>query len=631
MPFTWEKLALPESPPARIYHTSTYCSSGKNIGQLFIFGGRGISQASLSDIWSFKRFGKERKWQWSQVGNSKTKTASGRYQHSALCIGKNIVIIGGRNNVVEEQLNTDIYNTETQEWSIITPLGRFRHATWTNGNDIFTFGGFEQTAPNISVSKLVQLQIIKNSIDPGTPPPIIAAASTILNNFEDAKNVAENLNKSFAKSNTKSNELGYGIIPKLEKTKTDFSLILGYKEPRLSPTALIAMSFTTDLPPDQQKTVKVIAINRLQEESKKLLPESKEIKIFPNLYDTKENIVNMFLNCLMRPKEWSMEKTPENFMFKTECVIELVHEFINVVAAQPIVLKLNTPVKIFGDIHGQYQDLMRYFDLWRGPIDSSLGGDIDSYDYLFLGDYVDHGLRGLETVCLLMALKIKYPNQIHLLRGNHEDISINGLYGFGEECVERLNEHLDDPESAYKQINQAFDYLPLVAVIEEKIICMHGGLGENLFFVDDLNSIKRPLTIPKNPKKPIELIISEILWADPANTDEDIGIFANPARDPDGSRQVHRFGPDKVEAFLQANKADFLIRSHECVMDGIERYAKGNLLTVFTAPGYCGRFKNAGAMLVLQKDFEIVPKLIYPLDKGSGFLEAKMRRFSSAS
>ena len=109
-----------------------------------------------------------------------------------------------------------------------------------------------------------------------------------------------------------------------------------------------------------------------------------------------------------------------------------------------MVLKVEAPVKVFGDIHGQYQDLMRFFDLFSAPIQGP-GGDIDGLDYIFLGDYVDRGTHSLDTICLLMALKIKFPNQIHLLRGNHEDRWINSVFGFQTELCERLRDDMDNP------------------------------------------------------------------------------------------------------------------------------------------------------------------------------------------
>jgi hypothetical protein len=123
---------------------------------------------------------------------------------------------------------------------------------------------------------------------------------------------------------------------------------------------------------------------------------------------------------------------------------------------------------------------MRFFDLWGSPDES---GDIEYNDYLFLGDYVDRGSHSLETICLLMALKVKYPEKIYLLRGNHEDKSINSKYGFKEECRTRSN------ISVYYMINTLFKWLPLAAVIGDKIVCMHGGIGSTLENIKQIEEI----------------------------------------------------------------------------------------------------------------------------------------------
>ena len=157
-----------------------------------------------------------------------------------------------------------------------------------------------------------------------------------------------------------------------------------------------------------------------------------------------------------------------------------------------MVLRVDAPIKVFGDIHGQYQDLMRFFDLWGIPNDN---GDIESYDYLFLGDYVDRGSHSLETVCLLMALKVKFPEKIHLLRGNHEDKWINNIFGFAEECCSRLGEEPADLDSVFNKVNDLFDWLPLCAVIDEKIVCLHGGIGSTLLNLEQIEQIQRPLEV----------------------------------------------------------------------------------------------------------------------------------------
>ena len=165
-------------------------------------------------------------------------------------------------------------------------------------------------------------------------------------------------------------------------------------------------------------------------------------------------------------------------------------------AAQPIVIKdIKAPVKVIGDLHGQFIDLMRFFDIWKPPIDN---GDIHAYDYVFLGNYVDKGLFSLEVICLLFALKLKYPQQIFLLRGNHEDKNVNKHLGFGAECAKRLGEDIDDPNSAFAKINEAFDNMPLAAIITDKqqqIICCHGGIGPTIQDVQSIESIQRPCEI----------------------------------------------------------------------------------------------------------------------------------------
>lgn len=153
------------------------------------------------------------------------------------------------------------------------------------------------------------------------------------------------------------------------------------------------------------------------------------------------------------------------FPLKREQVLELIAECINIMAAQPILLKMKPPVKIFGDIHGDYVDLMRCFDIWKAP---SEGGDISGYDYLFMGNYVDRGTQSLEVICLLMALKLKYPKQIFMLRGNHEDRNVNRYLGFGQECAVRLGEDINDANSVFAKMNEFFDMMPLAAVLQDK-------------------------------------------------------------------------------------------------------------------------------------------------------------------
>ena len=325
-----------------------------------------------------------------------------------------------------------------------------------------------------------------------------------------------------------------------------------------------------------------------------------------------------FINTLLKPSEWRLpKKDDENnglskFRFRREHIVALTRACQEIVALQPIVLKINTPVKIFGDIHGQYDDLMRFFDYWGEPSDKTGVGDINSIDYLFLGDYVDRGTKSLEIICLIMALKIKYPDRIHLLRGNHEDQLINSIFGFSDECDSRLlKESSGEDINVFEIINEFFEYLPLAAVIEDKILCLHGGIGGNLSSLKEIEAIERPLKVVHEATSPNEQIVMDILWSDPTDNDEEFGIKPNTLRDSK-SGNIVKFGPDIVEKFLVKNNLSMIIRAHECVADGFERFSEGKVITLFSATDYCRRHKNAGAMLIVNNFFEIIPHLIYP-------------------
>lgn len=209
--------------------------------------------------------------------------------------------------------------------------------------------------------------------------------------------------------------------------------------------------------------VRQISIDKLAEEPKRLNPNTKMPKIDKN---PNEGLCMLFLKALLKPKEGQELKPGTEFPFKREHVIQLANEFSSILSAQAIVIKdLKPPCKVFGDIHGQYVDLMRFFDIWKSPQES---GDIHAYDYLFLGNYVDKGQYSLEVICLLMALKLKYPKQIYLMRGNHEDKLVNQYLGFGEECAKRLGEDINDANSCFAKINEAFENMPLAAIISDK-------------------------------------------------------------------------------------------------------------------------------------------------------------------
>ncbi|KAL8929597.1 MAG: hypothetical protein Q9172_000393 [Xanthocarpia lactea] len=236
--------------------------------------------------------------------------------------------------------------------------------------------------------------------------------------------------------------------------------------------------------------------------------------------------------------------------------------------SQPILLELEAPIKICGDIHGQYYDLLRLFEY---------GGFPPEANYLFLGDYVDRGKQSLETICLLLAYKIKYPENFFILRGNHECASINRIYGFYDECKRRYNIKL------WKTFTDCFNCLPIAAIIDEKIFTMHGGLSPDLNSMEQIRRVMRPTDIPDCG------LLCDLLWSDP---DKDITGWS------ENDRGVSfTFGPDVVSRFLQKHDMDLICRAHQVVEDGYEFFSKRQLVTLFSAPNYCGEFDNAGAMM----------------------------------
>lgn len=191
-------------------------------------------------------------------------------------------------------------------------------------------------------------------------------------------------------------------------------------------------------------------------------------------------------------------------------------------------------VDLSGDIHGQYSDLLRLFEY---------GGLPPQSNYLFLGDYVDRGKQSLETICLLLAYKIKYPENFFLLRGNHECASINRIYGFYDECKRRFNVRV------WKVFTDCFNCLPVAALIDEKILCMHGGLSPDLHNLDQIRNLQRPTDVPDTG------LLCDLLWSDPSKEVQGWGM---------NDRGVsYTFGSDKVSEFLQKHDLDLVCRAHQ--------------------------------------------------------------------
>ncbi len=278
-----------------------------------------------------------------------------------------------------------------------------------------------------------------------------------------------------------------------------------------------------------------------------------------------DNIINKLLS-VKNTKKKVVQLTIEEIKY-------LIFTSIEIFKSQPVFLELESPINVCGDIHGQYSDLLSLFNM---------GGYPPLSHYLFLGDYVDRGKNSIETICLLLSYKIKYPERFFLLRGNHECASINKIYGFFDECKKRYNIKL------WKNFVECFNYLPISAIIEDKIILMHGGLSPELKDMNQLNEIVRPTDVPDQG------ILCDLLWSDPEShkngwKENDRGVS-------------YTFNEKVIHCFLDENNLDLLCRAHQVVQDGYEFFADNTCLTIFSAPNYCGEFDNSAALLIIDEN-----------------------------
>ncbi|OAY78148.1 Serine/threonine-protein phosphatase PP1 [Ananas comosus] len=237
--------------------------------------------------------------------------------------------------------------------------------------------------------------------------------------------------------------------------------------------------------------------------------------------------------------------------------------------AQPNLLELQAPLKICGDIHGQYSDLLR------------------------------SGKAKLRNNMSTSCIQNQVPENFFLLRGNHECASINRIYGFYDECKRRFNVKL------WKIFTDCFNCLPVAALIDDKILCMHGGLSPDLSNLDQIKTLTRPTDVPDTG------LLCDLLWSDPGRDIHGWGM---------NDRGVsYTFGADKVSEFLSKHDLDLVCRAHQVVEDGYEFFADRQLVTIFSAPNYCGEFDNAGAMMSVDETLMCSFQILKPAEKKPKF------------
>ncbi|KAJ4456692.1 putative Protein phosphatase 2A catalytic subunit B [Paratrimastix pyriformis] len=264
-----------------------------------------------------------------------------------------------------------------------------------------------------------------------------------------------------------------------------------------------------------------------------------------------------------------IEKALRGEVLDEEEIKDLCEKVISLLILESNVKAVRAPVTIVGDIHGQFYDLKEMF---------RVAGSAPDTNFLFLGDYVDRGYFSLETITLLCLLKLRYPDRITLLRGNHETKSITQTYGFYTECFRRYGN-----ANAWQYFTDMFNYLTVSALIDGRFFCVHGGLSPNISSLDQIRVLDRFQEVPH------EGAYADLVWSDPDDSKEG---YANSQRGAG-----YTFGRDVVRKFLHENRIDHIMRAHQLCNDGFQCLFGNTLSTIWSAPNYCYRCNNIASVL----------------------------------
>lgn len=275
----------------------------------------------------------------------------------------------------------------------------------------------------------------------------------------------------------------------------------------------------------------------------------------------------------------------EGLLGETEA-LEIINRAAAILRKEPNLMRLNDPITVCGDIHGQFYDLCKLLEV---------GGDPRDQQYLFLGDYVDRGCFGCEVVLYLFAFKIKHPETFYLLRGNHECRHLTAYFNSKHETRYKYS------MAVYEAMMAAFDCLPLACILNGRFLCVHGGLSPEIKKVEEINAIHRFREPPSSGP------MCDLLWSDPMEEDQE-GSHAD-------ALFVHNelrgcsfvFSYAATCQFLVANHLLSVIRAHEAQDEGYRLYKKSStgfpaVICIFSAPNYCDTYDNKAAIIRFQNN-----------------------------
>ena len=319
---------------------------------------------------------------------------------------------------------------------------------------------------------------------------------------------------------------------------------------------------------------------------------------------TREEILaERFLSVFQNPEDFLTYLSSEEFADDLAVVCQAVSV---VLESEPRCSFLQSPVYVIGDIHGNLEDLHFFADnVWK------LGVDLTAGKFLFLGDYVDRGLSSLECVAYLFGLKLLYPNKVFLLRGNHETRNVNGWEqhykdkSFLYQCKMRFG--TEKGVWIWEECNKSFDRLPLSAVIDHEIFCIHGGIPRPV--AEHSTEVQAILSVPSvasvmpaadHESAWSKQVCSDCLWSDPASDEMERSLDETGFGDSPRGGGAVCFGNAAIDSFLLRNECSYIIRAHEAHSQGVSLSKGARVFTVFSTSKdhRQGSMAMAGCILV---------------------------------